>query len=353
MAVRQIELDEFLNMAENCPILDVRSPAEFKHAHICGAYSLPLFSDEERKVVGTTYKQQNREDAIKAGLDYFGPKMKVMIEEVERLLASRNGAEAILVHCWRGGMRSAGEAWLLDLYGFKVFTLTGGYKSFRRYALELFNRHWPMRILGGYTGSGKTEILQKLCRLGEEVIDLEALAMHKGSAFGHLGLPEQPSQEMFENRLALELHRMNQKTREPGHKKTFWLEDESLRIGSLFIPQPFYKQMRTAHSFFLDIPFGERLKYIVKGYGQADRDKLITGIIRIQKRLGGLETKTAVNCLLENDVEGAFRVLLKYYDKWYEKGLSSREPGAPLPVNIQTTSVDPVRNAQLLLNNLN
>ena len=177
MAVRQIELDEFLNMAENCPILDVRSPAEFKHAHICGAYSLPLFSDEERKVVGTTYKQQNREDAIKAGLDYFGPKMKVMIEEVERLLASRNGAEAILVHCWRGGMRSAGVAWLLDLYGFKVFTLTGGYKSFRRYALELFNRHWPMRILGGYTGSGKTEILQKLCRLGEEVIDLEALAM--------------------------------------------------------------------------------------------------------------------------------------------------------------------------------
>ena len=87
--------------------------------------------------------------------------------------------------------------------------------------------------------------------------------------------------------------------------------------------------------------------------GITDRDKLITGIIRIQKRLGGLETKTAVNCLLENDVEGAFRVLLKYYDKWYEKGLSSREPGAPLPVNIQTTSVDPVRNAQLLLNNLN
>jgi tRNA 2-selenouridine synthase len=353
MSVRQIELEEFLNLAEKCPVLDVRSPAEFKHAHISGAYSLPLFTDDERKIVGTTYKQQNREDAIKTGLDYFGPKMKLMIEEVERLLASGNGADAILVHCWRGGMRSAGVAWLLDLYGFKVYTLSGGYKSYRRYALELFSRQWPMRILGGYTGSGKTDILQKLKRLGETVIDLEALAMHKGSAFGHLGQPEQPSQEMFENMLALELHRMSTQSGKPIEPKTFWLEDESLRIGSLFIPQPFYKQMRTADSYFLEIPFHERLKYIVKGYGQADRDKLINGIVRIQKRLGGLETKTAVNCLLENDVEGAFRVLLKYYDKWYEKGLSSREPGAPLPVNIPAASVDPVRNSQLLLNNLN
>lgn len=364
MAVKPIVLEKFLELSVDHPVLDVRSPAEYAHAHIPGAYSLPLFNDEERKVVGTAYKQESREQAIKIGLDYFGPKMRRMVEVAEGILSQRGRSTStpnpqtsniLLVHCWRGGMRSAGVAWMLDLYGFEVYTLVGGYKSFRHFVVETFTRQWSMKVLGGYTGSGKTAILEKIERLGESVIDLEKLAFHKGSAFGHLGQPEQPSQEMFENKLAVELSKLSgtgggEKSAIP---QPFWVEDESWRIGNILVPQPFYKQMRSAPCYFLDIPFSERLQYIIKDYGKADRENLISAVLRIQKRLGGLETKTAINCLVENDIEGAFSILLKYYDKWYLKGLYSREPGCPPVVNVPANSVDPVRNSQLLLNTMN
>src|ERR1044072_6557149 len=124
MAVQSVKADVFLELAERHPILDVRSPGEYAHAHIPGAYSLPLFSDEERKAIGIAYKQASREAAIKIGLDAFGPKMRTMVEKVERLLQEgkyaegKSGQRTVLVHCWRGGMRSAAVAWLLDLYGF-------------------------------------------------------------------------------------------------------------------------------------------------------------------------------------------------------------------------------------------
>ena len=215
MAIEKLHIEKFLELAKQHPVLDVRSPGEYTHAHIPGAYSLPLFTDEERKLVGTAYKQQSREQAIKLGLDYFGVKMRKMVEEVESVVSQQSAvgkggaglktANCILVHCWRGGMRSAGVAWLLDLYGFKVYTLVGGYKKFRNHVLETFNLPFNLKILGGYTGSGKTELLKTLKEKGERIIDLEGIAGHKGSAFGNIGLPKQPGQEMFENILALEL----------------------------------------------------------------------------------------------------------------------------------------------------
>jgi tRNA 2-selenouridine synthase len=233
MAAEKINIDRFLELAKHHPVIDVRSPAEYKHAHLPGAHSLPLFTDEERKVVGTAYKQESREAAIKLGLDFFGPKMKKMVEEVEELIGNRQLAinnkqpaignslddgeqitqpenplpiaNCILIYCWRGGMRSGAVSWLLDLYGFKVYTLVGGYKKFRNYVLDTFKLPFQFNILGGYTGSGKTALLKSLKEKGETVIDLEALAVHKGSAFGSIGLPPQPGQEMFENLLALAL----------------------------------------------------------------------------------------------------------------------------------------------------
>ena len=127
MAVHKILIEEFLQLAKLNPVLDVRSPGEYQHASIPDAYSLPLFSDEERKIVGTAYKQQSRKIAIKIGLDYFGIKMRPMVEEVEKLFEKTGQKETpetqqvVLVHCWRGGMRSAGVAWLLDLYGSLIF----------------------------------------------------------------------------------------------------------------------------------------------------------------------------------------------------------------------------------------
>lgn len=351
MAVQALDITEFLQRAQQHPVLDVRSPSEFAHARIPGALSLPLFTDEERKVVGTAYKQQSREMAIKIGLDYFGGKMRRMVETVEALLRQPpyKGSRTLLVHCWRGGMRSAGVAWLLDLYGWEVYTLKGGYKAFRRWALEQLEQPYPLRILGGYTGSGKTEVLQALQQAGAVVIDLEALAHHKGSAFGNIGMPPQPSQEHFENLLALQLHQSRQRLLQPvSGDPVIWLEDESQRLGDVNIPIGFWRQMRQQPVWFLEIPFEERLQHIVQEYGKLDRERLVNAIIRIRKRLGGLETREAIHALVEDRIEDSFRILLRYYDKWYDKGLHNRDN---LPALLRRISCSRVtaENYRLLL----
>ena len=355
MSATKLSINEFLDQAGVFPVIDVRSPGEYKHAHIPNAYSLPLFTDEERKVVGTAYKQESRATAIKHGLDFFGPKMKRMIEEVEKILETRqDNNKTILVHCWRGGMRSGAVAWLLDLYGFKVYTLEGGYKAFRNWVLLQFEKEYPLRILGGYTGSGKTEVLSSLKEKGELVIDLEALANHKGSAFGGIGQGEQPSPEMFENSLAVQLYNaqtsIEQIRKSDLQSRSIWLEDESQRIGNINIPITFWKTMRSKEIVFLDVPFEERLENIIKGYGKADKEKLVNAVIRVKKRLGGAETKAAINYLLEDDLKEAFRILLCYYDKWYSKGLHSRENLNELITEIKSDKTDAELNTQLVLN---
>ncbi len=352
MAVQKLTIPEFLQLSAQYPVLDVRSPGEFTHAHIPGAYSLPLFTDEERKVVGTAYKQESREKAIKIGLKYFGTKMADMVEEVEKMVAGKSNNSfatkpAVLVHCWRGGMRSAGVAWLLDLYGFKVYTLAGGYKAFRNWALQQFEKEYPLKVIGGYTGSGKTELLKALQKKAEHIIDLEALANHKGSTFGNLGQPPQPSQEMFENELAVKLYTACSSI---SANRFIWIEDESQRIGNVNIPAKLYRNKQSAPMYFVDIPFEERLNHIMQGYGKFEKEKLVNAIIRIKKRLGGLETKTAVNFLLEDDVKNCFAVLLKYYDKWYLKGLQQHESPETLVKKIPCSTVDANINVNAVLN---
>ena len=374
MAILKLNIEEFLLLAKEHPVLDVRSPGEYAHAHIPGAYSLPLFSDEERKVVGTAYKQESKQKAIKLGLDFFGVKMVKMVEEVEEIIKVRctryevrtednfvlRTSNILLTHCWRGGMRSAGVAWLLDLYGYKVYTLVGGYKVYRKWVLQQFEKDYPINILGGYTGSGKTEVLHALLKKKESVIDLEGLAHHKGSAFGSLGQPKQPSQEMFENLLAIELKLIVDRCQITGESdlpsnishlsSPIWLEDESQRIGNVNIPTPLFRQMRNKKVYFLTIPFEERLDFIVRNYGDFEKDKLVNAIIRIKKRLGGLETKTAINHLIEDNVKACFAVLLHYYDKQYLKGLQNREELPSLLNEIVVATVaDEINATQLLI----
>jgi tRNA 2-selenouridine synthase len=349
MAVQQIPITDFLALADQYPVFDVRSPGEFSHAHIPGANTLPLFTDEERKIVGTSYKQQGKQKAIKLGLDFFGVKMRNMVEQVEVEVVNHwiekinspdhhKNKKSILVHCWRGGMRSAGVAWLLDLYGYQVYTLAGGYKAYRNWVLWQFSKEYDLRVLGGYTGSGKTQLLAQLKNSGENIIDLEALANHRGSAFGALGQGEQPKQEMFENLLATNLCKMR--------NSPFWVEDESQRIGNLNIPPAFWQTMRSKPVFFIDIPFEERLSYIIKEYGVFDKELLTNAILRIQKRLGPLETKTAIAYLQEDNIKGCFSILLAYYDKSYYKGLLNRENLDAILNKIPASSVDTISNTE-------
>ena len=346
MAIQKITVEEFVQLSLVHPVFDVRSEAEFSHAHIPGAFNLPLFNNEERAVVGTIYKQSSRELAIKKGLEYFGPKMKDMVVFVEKTMAKINREnKTVLVHCWRGGMRSAGVAWLLDLYGFKVFTLVGGYKAFRNWVLQQFEKKIDFKILGGYTGSGKTIVLSALKEKGAAVIDLEGLAGHKGSAFGNIGLPKQPSQEMFENKLAVAI----ESTNSTFPNQSIWLEDESQRIGTVNIPQPLWNHIRSCPVYFLDIPFEARLDYLVATYGILDKTELEEATKRIQKRLGGLETKQALEFLEANNLKECFSILLKYYDKLYSKGLNNRPEPKPTVNSIPSVVVEDKANADLLL----
>lgn len=369
VAIQKLTIEDFLQLAQTNPVFDVRSPGEYDHAHIPGAYNLPLFTDEERKVVGTAYKQQGKQPAIKTGLDYFGVKMKAIVEAVEAVVeaiisnrqqvkgnssnstkASLPIADCILIHCWRGGMRSAGIAWLLDLYGFKVYTLAGGYKAYRKWVREQFEKQYSLTVLGGYTGSGKTIVLHQMKEAGFPVIDLEAMANHKGSAFGGMGENTQPTQEMFENLLAVSLAQIQVPAQEHQNIQSAFVEDESQRIGNLKIPDAFWKQLRNSNILFLDIPFEERLNYLTGEYGKKEKEKLVNAIIRIQKRLGGLEAKNAINFLLEDNHKECFRILLKYYDKWYEKGLYNRENPVELINKISAGTVNAKENTSLLLN---
>jgi tRNA 2-selenouridine synthase len=302
--------------------------------------------------------------------------MRGVVEEVEKLIGNKQSAirndkasqlpitTCVFVYCWRGGMRSGAVSWLLNLYGFNVTVLAGGYKAFRNYVLKSFEQPYYFKILGGYTGSGKTEVIQQLKQDGEVVIDLEGLASHKGSAFGNINMPPQPTQEMFENVLSCELRatscgqdewpmvnsELEDSIRKPKSEirnSCIWLEDESQRIGNLNIPGTLWQAMRKAHVYFLDIPFEDRLQHITEEYSRYEKEKLAEAIERIKKRLGPLETRTALQHLAEDNVKECFRILLHYYDKHYLKGLLNREGLDSLLTKISCQIVTP-HNASLV-----
>jgi len=322
--IRKITIQELMDLPVQVPMADVRTPAEFAQGHMPGAFNLPLFSNEERVKVGTTYKQESREAAILLGFDLAGPKWSGFI----RTALEKAPEKKIAVHCWRGGMRSGAMAWALDLYGFQVHLVEGGYKRYRRWVLDQFEKTWPLRVVGGMTGSGKTWILHDLQRRGEQVIDLEELAQHQGSAYGTLGRLVQPSQEQFENDLAGQLHKLD-KTRR------IWVEDESLTIGKRMVPRTFWKGMQAAILFDIQAPAEIRVQALVKEYGSLDREFLVECTERIHKRLGPEQTKRAVTAIREGRMEDFIREVLVYYDKTYRTGLLGRDKSRIVPVPVQ------------------
>ena len=326
-------ITDFLRTATG-PILDVRAPAEYAQGHMPGARSLPLFTDEERARIGTTYKQVNPKKAVLLGLDFFGPKLRALVEEAQR----QAPGQEVRLHCWRGGMRSGAVQWLLELAGFQVNLLDKGYKEYRQWVLAELARPRQLRVLGGYTGSGKTAVLAALAARGEPVLDLEGLANHQGSSFGALGQPPQPTQEQFENNLAAALVAL------PDDGAPIWVEDESRMIGSLAVPPTFFAQLQAAALVVLEVPREARVQYLAADYGRHDAGELAAAVLRLRKRLGGLVTKEALAAIAEDDMTRMVELVLAYYDKTYGHGLAERPA-----VVVAAEGTDAAANAALVL----
>ncbi|MDB5109120.1 MAG: tRNA 2-selenouridine(34) synthase MnmH [Mucilaginibacter sp.] len=334
--IKHIAISDFLLLKNQVALADVRTPAEFEQGHIPGAFNLPLFSNEERVKVGTTYKQVGREEAILLGFDLTGSKWSGFIQQALEVAPDKK----IGVHCWRGGMRSGAMAWALNMYGFEVYLIEGGYKNYRRWVLQQFEADYQLWVLGGMTGSGKTKLLHQFMAMGEQVIDLEDLAQHQGSSYGTMNKMVQPTQEQFENNLANQLSKLNR------HRK-IWVEDESLTIGKRSIPNPFWHQMRDAVLIDLKVNAAQRVKSLVQEYGELDKDFLVACTERIRKRLGPEQTKHAIAAIRENRMEDFIRLVLVYYDKAYRTGLSRRNAAQLFSVEI--TSDDIINNANQIL----
>ena len=291
-------------------ILDTRSPGEYTKGHIPGATQMPIFEDDERAVIGALYKQQGKSVAVEKGLEFVGPKMGELVRIARELFEAQEVHEPIIVHCWRGGMRSGAVAWLLETAGLPVVKLIGGYKAYRGWARHDFESIRCLRVVGGMTGVGKTKVLHAMHELGAQVLDLEGIAGHLGSAFGNLEQIAQPSSEQFSN----DCHHI---LKGFDWDLPIWTENESRAIGTVHLPQEFFDSMRASPVWTLERTQDERLNVLCEVYGTASAASLKAAFERIREKLGGLRCQQAIQALREEDLRTAAAIGLAYYDKLY------------------------------------
>jgi tRNA 2-selenouridine synthase len=309
-----LSLDTFLSLRKHLPVVDVRSEKEYQSGHIPGAVNIPLLNNEERVSVGTMYKQHGQQDAIRLGFRLVGPRLEEMVMQTE---AVSRGKE-ILVYCWRGGMRSSNFCQFASMGKVKAQPLEGGYKTYRQTASRTYREPLKIFILSGCTGSGKSEVLRALENQGEQIIDLETLAHHKGSVFGGFFMPAQPTSEQFQNELFEEILKLN-----PA--KRVWIEDESLAIGNVFLPEDFWMMMRKSPLINMNVSKEVRIQRLVEEYGKANQEEFLAAMKKISKRLGGQHFNAAAEKLREGDMASTIDILLTYYDKAYLESIDRRK----------------------------
>jgi tRNA 2-selenouridine synthase len=315
MNVMTIDLEQALKMRANGALLvDVRTPAEFAEATIPGAINVPIFSDDERVEVGTLYKQAGKAQARTRGVELVAPKIPALLAAVREAHAGRSGP--VIVFCWRGGMRSRALTAFLELAGVPARQLLGGHKAFRRLVLDdMAAGNWGrILVLRGMTGVGKTVMLTRLAAEGYPVIDLEGLANHRGSAFGGLGLPDQPGQKRFEALLREELLKFKD-------SEYILVEGESRHIGRLQVPPVLFAAMQKEPSIWLEASLDFRVRCILDDYPAIDQARLTfeRPIRALKERLGNEKVAHLLDLLHNGTWDELVRELMvNYYDPLYQ-----------------------------------
>lgn len=339
---RLISYQESLNLKKSIYI-DARTKAEFKEATIPGAVNIELLNQEERKIIGTIYKQQSPKKAKLKGVELVSPKIPELIAEVNQLAQEYDN---LIIFCSRGGLRSKSLAEFSDLAGIEIYRLEGGYKSYRHYImnkLENYKFKGEIAVLHGNTGVGKTYILKEMARSGANIIDLEGIANHRGSAFGSIGLQKPYNQKYFESLLWEELKKKDKV------KSVIFVEAESKRVGYSVIPNFFHQKMKAGQDLLIEARIEKRVENIYEEYIndiESDKDKFIERVLEslnsIEKYLIKKAGKVFYYKLIELTKKGEFRNLIKkllenYYDPMYEH---SQEKIAEYKVKINAENIE-------------
>lgn len=319
MSLKIITIDEFLAERDRFDaILDARSPSEFAEDRLPGALNWPVLDDDERRIVGTLYKQVSALEARKVGAAMVGRRIA---GHLEAHLANLSREWQPLVYCWRGGQRSGSLAWFLSQIGFRTAQLQGGYKGFRaavRQQLASLPGPLSLVVLAGRTGSGKTRLLQRLAAAGQQVLDLEGLAHHRGSILGAVpGLP-QPSQKHFDTRVWQALQAFDP-------SRPVYVESESARIGALRVPEALLLRMREAGRVVpVEMPFEGRVQLLLEDYAYFANDpESFCGLLEHLVELQGRERVGAWQALAR---QGAWaelfgRLMTEHYDPLYDRSM--------------------------------
>lgn len=316
--VHDISIDQLVQQhrAGELTLIDVRSPSEYADSTIPGSLNIPLFDDEERAEIGTLYKQVSIQAAKDRGLEVVSAKLPQFIKQ----FAAIPGRKAVF--CWRGGMRSKTTATLLSLMDIRALRLQGGYREFRKWVvatLEQFEFKPHAVVINGYTGSGKTSLLQRLEQAGYPVLDLESMAAHRGSVFGQVGLRPN-NQKTFEALLALRLQELND-------QPYVLMEAESKRIGKVFIPAFLMAAKSKGSHLFLDVPMFRRVEHIIEEYDpQSHKQDCLDAFTLIKKRIHTPVAAEIEGHLQDGRFAEAVALLLAYYyDPRYEHSADQYE----------------------------